>query len=166
MWPINFKRFLPENLHVILNGVYFLIMSGNLFQMALLQLITLVESWGGDLDDVSDYIISSIIYTGGFLMCIYYQLRFLMNRGLVEHLNKTFPRRSAKGLTFVTMQRSYEYARKLSVWWAVVCVGEFNYEVLIIISLSSFAGSRDDSLRNLSASCVEANSSDQHKISL
>lgn len=132
MWPINFKRFLPENLHklnVILNGVFFMMMSGNLFQMALLQIITLFVSWSGDLDDVSDYIISSIIYTGGFLMCIYYQLRYEMNRGLVEHVNKTFHRRSPKGLTFVTMQRSFEYARKLSMWWAVVCVSSCLIEI-------------------------------------
>lgn len=125
MWPLNFKRFLPENFHwlnVPLNGVFFVLMSGNLFQMAVLQVKTLVDSWGGNMNDVSDYIISSIIYTGGFLMCIYYQIRYSANRNLVDQLNRTFPQRSFPGLTFVTMRPSFEYARKLSIIWAVACV--------------------------------------------
>lgn len=125
MWPIGFRNYLPSYLHwlsCVLNGIYFVLMSGNLGQMAVLQMKTLFDAWGGSLDDVSDYIISSIIYSGGFLMCIYYQIRYVTNKAMVDHLNASFLGRSPSGLTFVTMEKCYEYARKLSIYWAISCV--------------------------------------------
>lgn len=134
MWPLNFKRVLPQQLHFLnlaLNAVFYLVMSGNLLQMAVLQIKTLFDAWNGsNMDDVSDYIISSIIYTGGFLMCVYFQVRYRANKRMVDHLNQTIVSRSSRGLTFVTITPCYEWARKLSLWWTVVCVtGTVHYAI-------------------------------------
>lgn len=137
MWPLNFRKILPRNLHflnIYLNGVFYLIMSGNLLQMAFLQIKTLFDAWGTGDKDISDYIISSIIYTGGFLMCIYFQIRFPANKRMVDHLNRTLVSRSGPGLTFVDISACYTRARKLSIWWTVVCVlGTIHYGIYPIL---------------------------------
>lgn len=134
MWPLNFKRFLPRSLHSLnfgLNAAFYLLMSGNLLQMAVLQIKTLVDAWNGsNMDDVSDFIISSIIYSAGFAMCLYFQVRYRANKRMVDHLNRTLVSRSSRGLTFVTVIPGYKWARKLSIWWSILCVlGTIHYGI-------------------------------------
>lgn len=134
MWPANYKRVLPvslRHLNLVLNVLFYLLMSGNLLQMAMFQIKTLFDAWPrSSMDDVSDFIISSIIYTGGFLMCIYFQVRYRANKNLVDALNKTIFSRSTRGLTYVTVIPCYKWARKLSIYWTLVCViGTIHYGI-------------------------------------
>lgn len=141
MWPVNFKKILPKPLHglnIVLNGLFYLLMSGNLLQMAVLQIKTLIDAWDLDsttsMNDVSDYIISSIIYSGGFLMCVYFQLRYRANKKMVDHLNRTLISRSNRGLTFVNITPCYQWARKLSIWWTLACVlGTVHYGIYPVL---------------------------------
>lgn len=139
MWPLNFKKILPSSLHFLnfyLNGVFYMVMSGNLLQMAVLQMKTLYDAWDSttSMNDVSDFIVSSIIYSGGFLMCVYFQLRYRANKEMVHHLNKTLVSRSSRGLTYVTVGPCYNWARKLSIWWTVACVlGTIHYGIYPVL---------------------------------
>lgn len=135
MWPLNFKRFLPYKLHILLNALFYCVMSGNLLQMAVFQMKTLYEAWDGSrMDDVSDFIISSIIYSAGLMMCLYFQVRYRSNKRMVDHLNRTLVSRSGRGLTYVTITRCHEWARKLSIWWTVGCVlGTIHYGIVPLL---------------------------------
>lgn len=137
MWPIEFAKYLPKFTKPfgnLLTVLYFIVMAVNLLHLAICQVKTLYDNWGGHLDDISNYMQTSIIYVGGTGMTVYYQLRYRIHREMVDYMNAHFLTRSAPGLTFVTLQSCYESSRKYSIYWVAVCtLGTFHMAILPIL---------------------------------
>lgn len=125
MWPINYKKILPSSLSFlsnILNGLYYIFWQFICLHLIVLHIVSLVLKWNEGLDEISDFIMTTLIYVFSYFITVYYQLRYKKHKELKDFLDQNFKSRSAKGLTFTTSEFSYLDALKKYKFWVFVCV--------------------------------------------
>lgn len=125
MWPINYKKILPTSLSFlsnILNGVYYIFWQFICLHLIVLHIFSLVLKWNEGLDEISDFIMTTLIYVFSYFITVYYQFRYKKHKELKDFLDQNFKSRSAKGLTFTTSEFSYLDALKKYKFWVFVCV--------------------------------------------
>lgn len=125
MWPVNYKKMLPLNLSFlsnILNGLYYIFWQFICLHLIVLHVVSLVLKWNEGLDEISDFIMTTLIYVFSYFITVYYQVRYKKHKELQIFLNQHFKSRSAKGLTFTSSEFSYLDALKKYKFWVFVCV--------------------------------------------
>lgn len=125
MWPIDYKKILPSSLSFlsnILNGLYYIFWQFICLHLIVLHIVSLVLKWNEGLDEISDFIMTTLIYVFSYFITVYYQLRYKKHKELKDFLDQNFKSRSAKGLTFTTSEFSYLDALKKYKFWVFVCV--------------------------------------------
>lgn len=125
MWPVDYKKFLPENLSFLsnlLNGFYYIFWQFICLQLIVLHIVSLAINWNKGLDEISDFIMTTLIYVFSYFITVYYQVRYVKHKELEEFVNQNFKSRSAKGLTFTTSEFSYLDALRKYKFWVFVCV--------------------------------------------
>ncbi|XP_044739802.1 putative odorant receptor 85e [Chrysoperla carnea] len=102
MWPISTSKSNPK--------------------LSLTCTLDLILNSNGELIKITEGLINSLLYIVGTIQIIYFQIRAKDLLKLVKQLNQTFRYESAHSLETITMQSSYEYAKKLTIHWSWICV--------------------------------------------
>lgn len=83
--------------------------------------VEMIES--DDLIHVTNAIAMFIINVFAFVTILYFKMYEKEYAKLVNYMHENFLTRSAYGLTFMTVERSYLLANRHAFWWTIMCVG-------------------------------------------
>uniref|UniRef100_A0A3F2ZDF0 Odorant receptor n=1 Tax=Lutzomyia longipalpis TaxID=7200 RepID=A0A3F2ZDF0_LUTLO len=124
MYPIDYAKYLPRRLFFlseILNRMYFGFWQLICIHIAVVQIASVYVNWGKSLDDISQYLNTSLIYVFTYYIILYFQGRCRTHAKLINYLNENFKSRSAPGITYVTLEPAYKAANKFTHIWLVCC---------------------------------------------
>lgn len=140
MAPIDFG----DKYSSIINLAIFIIQSMVILHVDVLFIYEFYSIFGtGSLEQVTYLITMTIISSFSFFNLLYYQLSHKKYLRIVEYINKNFLHRSAYGVTCVTAEQSYLYAKRFSFYWSVsCCAGTFQW-----VFVALYAGARTLPLR-------------------
>lgn len=142
MVPINFDKYLPSafvRLSSLLNRLLIILLAFfilNIIVVCFIEFYNLKEN--GTLEEITYLITVCIIGLFSFFSMSYYQLTYTSYLTIVDYINKNFRHRSAFGLTCVTGEQAYLFAKRFSFYWSVICMGA----TLQWVALAILAGNR------------------------
>lgn len=131
LWPMRISKHLPPSLKTlgyVLDRFFILFMGLNSFHLAACQFKTVYDKWGATIDDLyvhcQEYLIGHTIV----LLTILFQLYAEEIAQLFVLINNNLRPRSAPGMTYTSMEKSYKLSQNLSLIYIVFCVvGTFHH---------------------------------------
>lgn len=146
-WPIDWSFNLPKRISSfskIVDRLYFGIALVSATHLALLwpytffmKIVTAPSPVTTEqLIDISHCLIESTLYMYTVYGLIYYRMRHAKCDELMKHINENFKRRSAIGLTYVTIEPCYLISKKFTfICWSLLFGGHFYVSIYPILTL-------------------------------
>ncbi|XP_070500089.1 putative odorant receptor 85e [Chironomus tepperi] len=89
-----------------------------------------------NLDETINYLMTGSIYGYGYFILCYMQIYSIKFLKLIDFANKNFRTRSAKGLTFISVDESVQTSRKFIIIWNVAClIGTYGWIIYPIVAM-------------------------------
>lgn len=141
--PIKFQQYLPNNLAYIspiLNNSIVIIETVSILHIVFLCILELLTTYGNDSLEHITYLIIVLI-VGVFSLYGLHYLFWAKSKYMqtVKFINTNFLYRSAFGVTCVTGEQSYLYAKRFTFYWTGACVVATIQWVLVAIWLGDCA---------------------------
>lgn len=142
MVPIDFAKYFPSIsawLSSLLNRLLIFLLAFfilNIIAVCFIEFYNLRTN--GTLEEITYLITVCIIGLFSFFSMSYYQLTYAKYLAIVDYMNKSFRHRSAFGVTCVTGEQAYLFAKRFSFYWSVICMGA----TLQWVALAILAGNR------------------------
>lgn len=136
MIPIDFDRFFPPkftNISTTLHRLIFLSLSLLILHVNFLFIYEFFTLKNGTLEQVTYLITMTIISSFTFFNIFYYQLAHKQYLNIAKYFNGKFLHRSAMGVTCVTGEPAYLFAKRFSFFWSLACFsGTFQWVVVAL----------------------------------
>lgn len=131
LWPFKFAHRFPKALRgigYILERLLIIIGFFNSIHLAACQFKTVYDKWGASIDDLyvhgQEYMVAHTMV----LITIFFRMESDEIAKLFVHINNNLRPRSARGLTYTTMEKSNKLAYNLTLIYVVFCVvGTFHH---------------------------------------
>lgn len=139
LWPMRiFERYLPAALRflgVLLDRIWILILGLNSLHLAICQVKTVYDKWGTGIDYLyvhgQEYLVAHTIV----VLTVLFRLQHKNIAQLLHVMNNNLRPRSAPGLTYTSMEKSFNLSQRLSLIYIVFCVvGTFHHCISPILS--------------------------------
>lgn len=122
LWPFQFDLG-GRRLSACANHFHIVFMGLNLVQLAASQVKMFVDKWGGSIDDIYLHVLEFMIANTAIIFALLLQIYRSELAHLFDVVSTQMQERSAPGLTYTTMHRSYKLSRQLTLVWIAFCVG-------------------------------------------
>lgn len=133
MWPMELDKALPKPLKKFgrpIELVYLVFTYGNFLHSEICQLKTLYDNRGGTVDEIYLYIQNGLVFFTSLVHILSFRYYHKEIKALFDWIETTFRNRSAPGAFYVTVQSSYEYARKFQfIWEFIVLLSTFSFSI-------------------------------------
>lgn len=121
IFHITSPRGVHERAYNFLGHLYSIILFLNLIHMAVSQIISIALR-GGSIMEISIYLrelVNAFTVMTFQIVFYFHQEKFLI---LIESFNRRIVNRSVVGITFVTMQRPYEFSKNFTLIWTIMAL--------------------------------------------
>ena len=142
LWPINYDQFLSKKVQkfkisTVLNVIYYGMWYCVALHMAIFHVIAVYQKTqsGSTAEDIIMLLLQTYIYISMILLIMYFNYFIVDIKEAVAFLVKNFKHRSAPGISFVSMDKCFNYTRKFTIFWIAGCsIGTLHWTLSPIIS--------------------------------